>query len=281
MYNVTMKVKVCAKLNLSLNVGEKTGVFHSVDSVACTVDVFDVVEVVPRSDKKVTLKCRGVSKRGNSALKSAQKFVATFNTCGVDVTVTKGIPVGAGMGGSSADASAVIFAMKELFGITDEQKIATVCDFCGSDVAFLMRGGFARLTGRGEKVAPIESQPLTFVVTTFGKSLTKKVYARFDSLPKPQPTNNGLLADALAVGDVQKVNQNIGNMLANAVRVRKKANRYKIFCTKHGFTSNLTGSGSARYVVCQSESEAQKLCAMLCDNGFKSFVCHSTDKSIF
>ena len=84
---------------------------------------------------------------------TAETFKDAFNTNGVDVTVTRNIPTGSGMGGSSADIVGVLKAMQKLFKIDCDLK--PIADSLGSDTGYLLTGGFARLYGRGEIVEPL------------------------------------------------------------------------------------------------------------------------------
>ena len=102
-----MKLHAYAKLNLTLNVYGGDGKFHELDSIVTSVDVFDTVIVTPRADDIVTVTgVDGELPQDNTAWKTAKAFVDSVGTHGVDIVVQKGIPFGAGMGGSSADASA-------------------------------------------------------------------------------------------------------------------------------------------------------------------------------
>ena len=102
-YNEFVKVKVFAKLNLTLNVGEKRGEFHPIDSVSTSVDICDVVEVVPRTDSQVNVYgVDNVEQERNTAYKAAVAFRHAFASKtlpGVDIFIKKGILFGAGLGG--------------------------------------------------------------------------------------------------------------------------------------------------------------------------------------
>ena len=93
----------------------------------------------------------------NNAKKAADAFCKKFQTTGVDITVYKNIPIGAGLGGSSADIVGVINGMAELYGITDKAALKELADELGSDTGYMLTGGFARMQGRGEKVTPIQT----------------------------------------------------------------------------------------------------------------------------
>ncbi|MCM1195408.1 MAG: 4-(cytidine 5'-diphospho)-2-C-methyl-D-erythritol kinase, partial [Firmicutes bacterium] len=146
-----MKVKSYAKLNLTLNVsGVKNG-FHDIDSLVTSVDIYDVVNVDTRNDGRINVeKLKGIRNERNAAYKAADAFIRRFGSFGVDVVIDKGIPFGAGMGGSSADAAAVIYCMCKLFDIEENSdEVQNICAEVGSDVSFMLRGGFGRMRGKG------------------------------------------------------------------------------------------------------------------------------------
>lgn len=95
------------------------------------------------------------------------------------VEVTKRIPSGAGLGGGSADAAAVL----RWAGVTDVSLAASL----GADVPFCLLGGRARVTGVGEKVEPLPFQPLTFTLLTPPLHCsTVEVYRAWDALGGPR-----------------------------------------------------------------------------------------------
>ena len=184
-----MKVKVYAKLNLTLNVGERQGAFHPIDSVATSVDIYDVVEVIPRADSHVNV-CgvEAVEQERNTAYKAAVAFRSAFaakTTPGVDIFIQKGIPFGGGLGGSSADAAAVVYCMCKLFGVdVHSREIHELCASLGSDINFMLFGGLGRLQGKGDDVTYYKlSKPLYFALTTFDFPLSsKEMYDAYDLL---------------------------------------------------------------------------------------------------
>ena len=107
--------------------------------------------------------------------------------------ITKRIPPGAGLGGGSADAAAVL----RWAGVTDLDLAVAL----GSDVPFCLAGGRARVAGIGELVTPLEHEPLTvtLVVPPIGVS-TPAVYEAWDELGGPQADGpNDLEPAALTV----------------------------------------------------------------------------------
>lgn len=195
-----MKVskKAYAKVNLALNVFNKTSEgYHELDSLVVTVDLFDKVIISKRKDKQVTLKVAGRTGYANTFIKEKDNAykaaVAYVNECGcngVDITLKKNIPLSSGMGGSSACASATLLLMEELYSCgADLEKLA---NSLGSDTAYLLTGGYARLKGRGEIIQPLDINTPLEMLAVFPESGvdTAQCFATFDQLLK-----NGESAD--------------------------------------------------------------------------------------
>lgn len=281
-----MKVKVNAKLNLTLNVVGRQNGFHNIDSLATSVDAYDVVEVTKRADNAVTVSgMETVSLCDNSAYKAACGFLRAFNTCGVDITIGKRIPFGAGMGGSSADAAAVIYCMCKLFnGNLNGDKTKRLCAEIGSDVSFMLRGGLGRLRGKGEDLQFGKmGSSLYFALTAFDTSMSSaEVYSQFD--------NVGLALNCADNDEVLKllqdghINNAIGmfnnHLQAATASLSNYAYGYLQFCAKRGLAPNMTGSGSAYYVAFDNEAQAAAAAALLSDNGFNTVVCCSAPDGI-
>lgn len=277
-----MKVKVYAKLNLSLNVLGTKGGFHVIDSVVASADVFDVVEVCKRADKTVKLTgCSNIPLTANTAYKTANAFIKRFNTNGVDIAITKNIPMGAGMGGSSANAAAVVYCMCKLFGVDIcSPQIKQLCAEVGSDVNYMLHGGLARITGKGDDVEIIQnSEKLHFAVTTFEHAnSTAQVYSAYDKLPVQASADNGELIKAITSGitNLPLINhlQGASNSLSHY------ACEYLDFAKSIGRKPAMTGSGSAYFILCPSKNDAEALCDILNKQGFNSFTCQSVQHGI-
>ena len=180
-------VKAYAKINITLNVTGVENGYHNLDTVVVTVDKFDKVTVTKRKDDKILLNLVGKYANYNfiqenfNAYKAALKFKEKFNTCGVTVTVERNIPEGSGMGGSSADIAGTLMAMQKLFNVTESVK--DIADALGSDSGYLLEGGFARLTGRGDVIEKIDSDWMPYFVVIYSKTgvNTKECFSSFDT----------------------------------------------------------------------------------------------------
>lgn len=164
-----MKVKAYAKVNLTLEiVGEKEG-YHLLDSLVASVDLFDVIALKKRRDKRSSVLFKGMDSGeippDNNALKAAEAFSARFSVPGAEIVVYRNIPVGAGLGSSSADIAGVLNGMAKLYGVDDKEGVAKLAEELGSDTRYMLTGGFARMQGRGEKVTPVAcSEKLHFLL---------------------------------------------------------------------------------------------------------------------
>lgn len=106
-------------MNLSLNITGRDG-YHRLDSVFVSVSAYDYVTVAERLDDTVRIDFPGIAidPYASTVAKAVNALRAQFGGFGAEIVVEKKIPVGSGIGGSSADAAAVIRALDYLFGFT-------------------------------------------------------------------------------------------------------------------------------------------------------------------
>lgn len=173
-----------AKLTLSLRItGVRADGYHLIDAEMVSLDLADTLEIEPGN---------GVLVGGGADIDPADNLITrALALVGRDarVTVNKRIPPGAGLGGGSADAAAVL----RWAGYSDVQGAAQL----GADVPFCLVGGRARVQGIGELVQPLEHIPrtLTLLIPPFGCS-TPKVYRCWDEMGGPQGANGNDLEPA-------------------------------------------------------------------------------------
>jgi 4-diphosphocytidyl-2-C-methyl-D-erythritol kinase len=181
-----VREKVPAKINLTLDVLGVEGKFHKIESLVASIDIYDAITLLKRNDRRVTLKTFGLpigcSMHDNNAVKAAQLFIKTFSTKGVNIIINKRIPVGGGLGGSSADIAAVLRGMKKLYNVDCDLK--PLADQLGSDATYMLDGGYAIIRGRGTEVERIEvKHPLNLlVISSQGEISAKTCYGKYDEL---------------------------------------------------------------------------------------------------
>lgn len=265
-YNACMetRVKAYAKLNLTLGITGVVDGWHMLDSVVCSVDLFDLIKLKKRRDKLVTVTMYGrgtesLAYEDNNAAKAAEAYISAFGTFGADITVYKNIPVGAGMGGSSADAAGVLNGMAKLYGAGNEKDLKALADTLGSDTGYMLTGGFARLSGRGEKVERLDiGTRLNFLMLLPRSGVsTPQCYAAYDRVGAPVNTSENALK-ALKSGDRQALGASLSNALY-APAVSLNADIKTAFEELESFSPcgvNMTGSGSGVYAL----FETSELC---------------------
>ncbi len=247
-----VKQRIPAKINLTLDVSNLTDGYHPIRSIVCSVDIYDTVILKKRKDCLITLKEKGIKSgcpiEENNAVKAVAKYMESFGVCGANIVLKKGIPVGAGLGGSSADVAGTLILMEKLYG--KNANVKEIADTLGSDTGYMTIGGLKVISGRGEVVEDINASLDAFliVLTDSEPISTKECYANFDKLgSKPTCTEKAL--KALESGEKETFARLIKNDLyAPAVnflpRLKTKINDLK----KAGATTALmTGSGSAVY----------------------------------
>ena len=150
------------KINLGLDViRRREDGFHDLETVMIPVlGLYDVVEV-ERVEGVSTFEQTGLTvdcdAEQNLCMKALRLMQRLYRVGEAKITLDKRVPFGAGLGGGSSDATAVILALNKLHGLNlSEDRLIEVAAMIGSDTAFFVRNTPQLCTGRGEKMEPIE-----------------------------------------------------------------------------------------------------------------------------
>lgn len=211
-------VSAPAKLTLSLSItGVRADGYHLIDAEMVSLDLADTLKI--ESGHGVVVEGTGEIDPDDNLITQALALVGRT----ARVTVAKRIPPGAGLGGGSADAAAIL----RWAGYADTQGAAQL----GADVPFCLVGGRARVQGIGELIEPLENVPrtLTLLIPPFGCS-TPAVYRRWDEMGGPTGANGNDLEPA-------------------ALDVEPRLDQYRRALEQAtGQTARLAGSGSSWFV---------------------------------
>ncbi len=221
-------VRVPAKVNLELLVGpRRADGYHGLSTVFHAVSLYDDITVSVADDWGVSVSgplAAGVPEDGdNLAMRAARLVQARFDVEPVHISIRKGIPVSGGMAGGSADAAATLVALDHLWGLDlDREEVEELGADLGSDVPFLVAGGTAMGSGRGEMLAPVLARGTyhwVFALAEGGLS-TPAVYAECDRLrgdaDVPDPVATPALMSALRSGDPRELAPQLSNDLQEA-----------------------------------------------------------------
>lgn len=272
-----------AKLNLTLDVlGKREDGYHDLQSVMQTISIRDDIEIDVGTGKPWRLLCSDETlptDERNLAWKAADVFCRTMNRDpdGLEIRIVKRIPSGAGMGGGSADAAAVLRALNRHYG--EPLSVLALAELgaqVGSDVPFCVLGGTAMVEGRGERLRKLPNMPdCIFVVCKPDFSVsTPELYQKIDRVAIPQRPDNRAMETALLAGDLGAVAENLCNVFDPVVTSEHlELNYIKSICHSYGaLNQQMTGSGSAVFAILPNFEYAAVVCNMLKDNYPKVFI---------
>jgi len=185
-----------AKVTLSLRItGLRKDGFHLIDAEMVQVDLYDELEIDPAGDGLV-VEDAGRAQPGQPDNLVSRALVLAGRQAGV--RLRKRIPAGAGLGGGSADAAAIL----KWAGALDLDDAATL----GADVPFCVVGGRARVTGIGEVIEALDVIPTTLTLLTPPLHCsTPVVYRTWDDMGGPTGDNGNDLEPAALLAYPQLV----------------------------------------------------------------------------
>lgn len=258
MLNEKITVLARAKLNLYLDiVGTRADGYHLLETVLQSVDLCDIVEV-SAAREGIAVSCSNPeipTGEKNICYKAAKRFIERVGgKFGAEIRIEKRIPDGAGLGGGSADAAAVLYALNELNGLPmRSDELLQLAAEIGADVPFCLTGGLAVCKGIGEVIEPLKPLPELFylIVKPNFRCPTQSAYQLWDSAPVS--AKNALKAFCNAGSRYPELLYNVfeeiyGNVEISSIKAK--------LCDTGALGSCLTGSGSAVFGVYETAEQA-------------------------
>jgi 4-diphosphocytidyl-2-C-methyl-D-erythritol kinase len=167
------RVRAFAKINLDLRVlGKRPDGFHELRTIFQTISLADTIEIAFTPARRTAIELEDtLAIPDNLIVRAARVALDAMRATGeVRMRLTKRIPMGAGLGGGSSDAAAILLALPALAGrrIPLDRLIELAAEL-GSDVPFFLLGGAAAGIGRGTELFPLpEPRPAQGVLLTPG-----------------------------------------------------------------------------------------------------------------
>lgn len=255
-----MTVIANAKLNLYLDiVGTRADGYHLLETVMQSITLSDVLEIDISDGEGIELSCDRAdipSDERNIAHKAARLYLdAAGIKAKVRISIAKRIPSGAGMGGGSADAAAVLAALDKRFGALDRDKLFELALSCGADVPFCLAGGTSLCRGIGEEISPAEPvKDCAFLVVMPDFTCpTGEAYRKYDSSPIAAKGGFAEFAENLADGGFAGKMYNAFEALYSDERIEAIKSR---LVEAGAMGAMLTGSGAAVFGVFSDENAA-------------------------
>lgn len=249
-----------AKLNLLLRVlSRESDGYHGIETLFCLVSLADALRAERMAGTGVSLTVTGADcgpDSQNLAVRAAERVLdATGRSTGVRLTLTKRIPVRAGLGGGSSDAAAALVAVNQLVGnAVPRHELLQFAARLGSDVPFLLSGGpLALAWGHGERMLRLPAlppAPALLVIPPVGVS-TPDAYTAVD-LSRQAAGKRGAVALELSTlsgwGDIARL---AGNDFEFALfgRHPELKRAFEALANTHPILCRMTGSGSALFAI--------------------------------
>ena len=266
--------RACAKINLFLRVtGRRENGYHELDSIFLPVSFADEVrvEVEPAEEILISLDCNVAalaSSQSNLASRAARAFMREFDlTATVRIQLAKNIPVGSGLGGGSSDAGTVLRIMAQMVPEVIREEPARLHDIAlslGADVPFFLDPHPSRVTGVGERIAPLPAMPqlpLVIAIPPF-EVATAAVFRALDpdSWSGPAPDSD---IDAILRGEITPA-ITVNDLAPIAIGQFREIGRLKGLLQDLGArAAQMSGSGGAVFGVFHTLEEAERAAANL------------------
>jgi 4-diphosphocytidyl-2-C-methyl-D-erythritol kinase len=255
-----VRLKAFAKVNYALDVlGLRADGYHEVSTVMQSISLADEVELCRTAggfDISLEPEEVEIGPQGRNttylAWKALQKL--TGKDLLMKVTLRKEIPAGAGLGGGSADAAAVLVGLNELFGLglrVDE--LRGIGATIGADVPFCISGGTAMGEGVGEILTPLPAPPDHHLVVAkpLRSADTAGIYHAFDEARTKSTHSVEPVVSALRSGSLPALAASVGNDLTPVTRgiIPEVARLERTLLATGALGASMSGSGTAVYGI--------------------------------
>ncbi|RMG96925.1 MAG: 4-(cytidine 5'-diphospho)-2-C-methyl-D-erythritol kinase [Candidatus Dadabacteria bacterium] len=254
-----LELRAPAKVNLVLEVlGRRPDGYHDLRMLMAPISWFDELWLEPLGEPgRIEMAGQGPGAEENLCVRAARYyFGVTGVAAGVRIGLEKSIPAGAGLGGGSSDAAAVILGLERLFGRSLSPAERSRAAFAvGADVPFFFARGPAWVEGVGERVSPIGPGELWLVVVWPGVNLsTARVFSRFS-----EGLTSRRAAPRIAHLTFRGVRGEVRNDLEPPARAQCPAVGEALDLLAGAPVAAMTGSGSAVFGLCPDRRAAEAL----------------------
>ena len=257
-----------AKINIGLDVlRRRADGYHEVKMIMQTVDIYDELVLEKRKEPGIELRMdnRELPSGGDNLICRAADLLFREKkiTGGVNISLTKRIPIAAGMAGGSADAAAALRGLNELFDMGYSLKeLQALGVGLGADIPYCLAGGTMLSEGIGEILTPLPAPPAAHLVIAKPdiNVSTAFVYGNLhaDSLAW-HPDIDGMIA-ALQKGDLDGITGRLGNVLETVtVKAHPVIEQIKELLRKQGAENALmSGSGPTVFGIFKEKETAER-----------------------
>ena len=269
-----MEQRAFSKINVGLAItGKRDDGYHNIDTIFQSIFLGDslyfarhhsvvfsgdapelpyyMAQLIPYTESNIAMK----------ALRMVQDY--TGCTQGAAIHLLKRVPPCAGMGGGSGDGAAMLLGLNKFWDLrlTDEE-LLTMATKLGSDVPFLLKGGTARGTGRGEQleVLPTSSAQWLLIVKPEVSISTAEAYGRFAETSRVTSDTMDTVTTHMNAKDFRQAFISSDNTFEELIfPVHPELASCKQFFLDRGFPTIMTGSGPTMVVLLEKALDAIRL----------------------
>ncbi|WP_127165778.1 4-(cytidine 5'-diphospho)-2-C-methyl-D-erythritol kinase [Veillonella sp. CHU732] len=269
-----MEQRAFSKINVGLAItGKRDDGYHDIDTIFQSIFLGDslyfarhhsvvfsgdapelpyyMAQLIPYTESNIAMK----------ALRMVQDY--TGCTQGAAIHLLKRVPPCAGMGGGSGDGAAMLLGLNKFWDLrlTDEE-LLTMATKLGSDVPFLLKGGTARGTGRGEQleVLPTSSAQWLLIVKPEVSISTAEAYGRFAETSRVTSDTMDTVTTHINAKDFRQAFISSDNTFEELIfPVHPELASCKQFFLDRGFPTIMTGSGPTMVVLLEKALDAIRL----------------------
>ena len=269
---IKTSLKAYGKINLYLKVIKKLkNKYHQIETLFCFFDIYDEILISSSNTNNQIIFTgkfsKGISATHNSVLKLLDilKKYPKFNAHKFTIKIIKNLPLGSGLGGGSADASALLnFFNKRLKLNLKRRTISLICNKIGADVEPCLNTNFKLLYGASNKIFTFNKKPKLNLLLVYPNCLnpTKKIYLSNKIFSKSNNYKISLLKkNILNLNYLFKFLNHEGNDLEqsafknNSVILKLLISLKKLKGCK---LARMTGSGSACFAIFQNNAQLAK-----------------------
>lgn len=257
-----------AKVNLFLRVlAREADGYHNIETLFCRLELADTLSARPSEAPGATLDVDGADTgppEDNLAVRAARAVQgAVRQPAGVHLSLTKRIPVGAGLGGGSADAAAALMAVNQLHrNAVPPAELMHHAARIGADVPFCLSGASLALAwGHGERLltlARLPPAPVLLLTPPLPVS-TVEAYRWLDGARTSKVDRGGLRLDAEALGGWSDIARMAGNDFESPVFGKLPVVReaFEALARTRPLLCRMTGSGSTLFAVYRTEQDRE------------------------
>lgn len=266
-----------AKINLFLHINrQRENGYHELQTVFQFLDFYDELSFSITDDPAIrhSQPLVGIDKHNELCRRAARLLQQTCNIeQGVEITLTKRIPQGGGLGGGSSDAATTLQALNRLWGVgLSRDELNTLGLQLGADVPVFLCGQTAWAEGVGEKLTPIEMEPSWYVVISPDVQVaTADIFAHPELTRDSPPITIRAFREGRVRNDLEPVVRKLYPQVDKALRWLQSFGDLKM-------TGRMTGTGACVFLPVASRVQGEEVLAQ-CPSEWIGFVARGLTQS--